>query len=103
MFYADSRTAYGANVLYVFTTAVHTSILGALLTFSHVLWYPAYSSKTHLWGLTPLEDQQVGGLIMWIPAGIVYLGAGLAVFALWLRQSDILAARRNYLHKGYAQ
>jgi putative membrane protein len=96
LFYASNRASYGASFLYIFTTAVHTSILGALLTFSNRVWYPTYSDSTAAWGLTPLEDQQLGGLIMWIPANLVYLGAGLAVFALWLRESDVVAAEREY-------
>ncbi|HKG23687.1 MAG TPA: cytochrome c oxidase assembly protein, partial [Blastocatellia bacterium] len=50
---------YGAAVLYVFTTATYSGILGALLTFASSVWYPAYSSTTASWGLTPLEDQQL--------------------------------------------
>ncbi|HKP13996.1 MAG TPA: cytochrome c oxidase assembly protein, partial [Blastocatellia bacterium] len=50
---------------------------------------------TASWGLTPLEDQQLGGLIMWIPAGLVYIFAGLMLFAGWLRESDVRAARRD--------
>ena len=72
LFYAHGKVRYGASVLYLFTTAVHTSILGALLTFASTVWYPDYAATTPAWGLTPLEDQQVGGLIMWIPAGLVY-------------------------------
>jgi cytochrome c oxidase assembly factor CtaG len=86
---------YGAAVIYVFTTAVHTSALGALLTFSRALWYPAYQGTTAAWGLTPAEDQQLGGLIMWVPAGVVYLVAGLLLFALWLRESERRALRRE--------
>lgn len=82
---------YGLGVLYVFTTAVHTSILGALLTFSPRLWYPTYATRTAPWGLSPLEDQQIGGLIMWVPAGLVYTIVGLALFALWLRDSGTRA------------
>jgi putative membrane protein len=96
LFYAHGRASYGAGFLYVFTTAVHTSILGALLTFARTVWYPSYELTTKAWGLTPLEDQQVGGLIMWIPAGVVYLAAGLGLFALWLRESDAMARRRSY-------
>ncbi len=95
LFYAHGRASYGASFLYVFTTAVHTSILGALLTFARTIWYPGYESTTRTWGLIPLEDQQIGGLIMWVPAGIVYLVAGLALFALWLRESDVVASRRR--------
>jgi putative membrane protein len=96
LFYARGRAGYGAGFLYVFTTAIHTSILGALLTFAHSVWYPAYSSTTGYWGLSPLEDQQIGGLIMWIPAGVIYLAAGLGLFLLWLRESDAMATRREY-------
>jgi putative membrane protein len=45
------------------------------------------------WGLTPLEDQQIGGLIMWIPAGLVYLATGLSLCAAWLKESDVRARR----------
>ncbi|MFL6465585.1 MAG: cytochrome c oxidase assembly protein, partial [Bryobacteraceae bacterium] len=43
---------------------------------------------TQAWGFTPLEDQQVGGLIMWVPASLVYLAAGLMLCAGWLKESD---------------
>jgi putative membrane protein len=79
---------YGAAVVYVFTTAVHTSVLGALLTCTSKLWYPAYVGHTAAWGLSALEDQQLGGLIMWVPAGVVYIAIGLWLFAGWLRESD---------------
>jgi putative membrane protein len=95
LLYARGRAGYGLGVLYIFTTAVHTSILGALLTFAPSVWYPAYAPGTRAWGLSPLEDQQIGGLIMWVPAGVVYLAAGLALFAAWLRES---AAMHKGLH-----
>ncbi|HEY3826209.1 MAG TPA: cytochrome c oxidase assembly protein [Bryobacteraceae bacterium] len=88
LFYARGRASYGVGVLYIFTTAIHTSILGALLTVSTRVWYTAYGNLPAAWGLTPLEDQQLGGLIMWVPAGLVYLGAGLTMFAGWLRAGD---------------
>src|SRR3954471_7017117 len=77
-----------AAVLYMFTTALHSGLLGPLLPFGRTVWYPIYSDTTGSWGLTPLEDQQLGGLIMWIPAGVVYIIAGLALFVGWLRESD---------------
>jgi cytochrome c oxidase assembly factor CtaG len=82
------RMSYGAAVAYVFTTAVHTSVLGALLTCSGRLWYPIYQGRTALWGLSALDDQQLGGLIMWVPAGVVYIVLGLWLFAGWLRESE---------------
>ncbi len=79
---------YGAAVLYLFTTAFHSGLLGAILTLAGSVWYPAYRETTASWGLTPLEDQQLGGLIMWVPACLVYLAAGLALLAAWLRDSE---------------
>lgn len=86
---------YGAAVLYVFTTSIHSGLLGALLTFSASVWYPSYLGLTASWGLTPIEDQQLGGLIMWIPAGVVYAIAGLALLAGWLRESEARAFKRE--------
>ena len=88
---------YGAAVLYLFTTSIHSGALGALITIAGSVWYPSYIGLTSSWGLTPLEDQQLGGLIMWIPAGVVYIIAGLALFAGWLREADVRAARRERL------
>lgn len=93
LFYAHGRKAYGAGVFYVFTTAVHTGILGALLTFAPRIWYSSYLTTTQAWGLTPLQDQQIGGLIMWVPASLVYLVAGLWLFAAWLKESDAMLER----------
>jgi putative membrane protein len=80
--------SYGAGVLYLFTTSVHSGLLGVFLTLTSKVWYPVYEKSTASWGLTPIEDQQLGGLIMWIPAGIVYIIAGLFMFAGWLRESE---------------
>jgi putative membrane protein len=86
------RLSYGLAVLYMFTTAMHSGLLGALLTLSQSVWYPSYIHQNPL-HLTPLEDQQLGGLIMWIPAGLVYVVAGLAFLAGWMRESETRAAR----------
>ena len=51
----------------VLTTMIHMGLLGALLTLAPVSLYPGYT----------LGDQQLGGLIMWVPAGFVMLAAGL--------------------------
>jgi cytochrome c oxidase assembly factor CtaG len=88
---------YGAAVLYLFTTSVHSGVLGALITLAGTVWYPSYVGLTNSWGLTPLEDQQLGGLIMWIPAGLVYVIGGLALFAGWLREADLREMKRERL------
>lgn len=89
----EGRMGYGTSVLYLFATAMHSGGLGALLTLTSRPWYPAYGATTAAWGLTPLEDQQLAGLIMWIPAGAVYLVAALALIAAWMRESERRGAR----------
>jgi putative membrane protein len=85
----------GAAVFYLFATLLQTGALGALLTFSPTLWYPAYAATAARWGITPLEDQQLGGLIMWIPGSLAYIAAALAIFAHWLRESERRSLRRE--------
>lgn len=75
-------------LLYLFTTMLHSGALGALLLFAEQPLYPAYAARAGEWGLTPLEDQQLGGLIMWVPAGLVYVGAALLAAAGWLRTAE---------------
>ncbi|MGH6612254.1 MAG: cytochrome c oxidase assembly protein, partial [Burkholderiaceae bacterium] len=79
------------TIVYLLTTAIHTGVLGALLTFAPAPLYSAYADTTGAYGLTPLEDQQLGGLIMWVPAGFVLVFAGVVLFSRWL---DV-AARRS--------
>jgi cytochrome c oxidase assembly factor CtaG len=82
------RSGYGAAVFYVFATAMHSGILGALLTFSPNAWYPWYVRSASRLGMTPLEDQQLAGLLMWVPASLTFIAGGLYFFAAWLRESE---------------
>jgi putative membrane protein len=86
---------FGVAVLYMFTTALHSGALGALITFAQTVWYPAYERTAPAWGLSALEDQQLGGAIMWIPACTVYIIAGLTLAAGSLRASAERVARRE--------
>lgn len=79
------RLGYGSAVVYVFTTAVHGSLLGALITVSPTAWYPTYVARQPA---AAIEDQQLAGLLMWIPAGVVLLVIALALFAAWLGEAS---------------
>jgi putative membrane protein len=79
-----TRRAGLAAVIYLFTTTLHTSVLGALLTFAPRPVYAAYLQSAGLWNLTPLEDQQLGGLIMWIPGSLVYVALALLILGATL-------------------
>ena len=89
------RAAGGLAILSLFTTAVHTGVLGALMTFAHSPWYPAYGARPETWGLSPMADQQLAGLVMWIPASAAYLVAALSTAYRWLRDSEWAVVERE--------
>ncbi len=78
------RLGYGAAIVYVATFAAVMGVYAALLTFARTPWYVAQAVPAWGAGLTALEDQQLAGLIMWIPGGVVYLAAVGLCFARWL-------------------
>lgn len=78
------RLDRGRSILYVVVAGMQGGLLGALLTFAGTSFYPAQSAAAASWGLTPLEDQQLAGLIMWLPAGLVYLAVAAALFVEWM-------------------
>jgi cytochrome c oxidase assembly factor CtaG len=77
----------GLAAWHLFVTMLHTSVLGALMALAPRVLYQTQTGTAGAWGLSPLEDQQLAGLIMWVPAGTVYAGAALAMTTLWIRQS----------------
>jgi putative membrane protein len=85
-----ARGGQGPAILPAFVTILHTNILGALLTFASRPWY-SYGRWPEYWGLTPLEDQQLSGLIMWIPMGTVYMLA--ALWIVWTCLSGLTRAQ----------
>jgi putative membrane protein len=82
----DQRGRYGPghSTAYLFTTMLHTGALGALLSLAPTPWYAGYVAHTAALGFDPVEDQQLGGLVMWVPAGLAYVIAALAVLGRML-------------------
>jgi putative membrane protein len=72
-----ARHAPGRAVTVLFATMAHTGLLGAILTFAGTLLYPLQAAGALIWGLDPLADQQIAGLIMWVVGNGLYLAAGL--------------------------
>jgi putative membrane protein len=91
------RGGYGLAAAFVFATAMHTSVLGALLTVASRLWYPLYEARALPWGVDAREDQQLAGLIMWVPAGVLLALLALGLFAAWLGESGRSVARSERL------
>lgn len=89
---ARGAVSNGLGILLVFTMAMQSVFLSALLTFASGPWYSGYESTTRAWDLEPLADQQLAGVIMWIPAGLVYLGVALALLARWIQSTEGEAA-----------
>jgi putative membrane protein len=65
-------------------TAAQMGLLGALIVFASRPLYAVHFTSTWVWGLSPLADQQLAGLLMWVPAILPYLGAGL-----WIAWSSL--------------
>jgi putative membrane protein len=70
--------SYLARIPYIFITVVPSFILGAFLTFSDGAWFAPYEATAPLHGLTALEDQQIGGIVMWIPGSFI-IGTALMI------------------------
>jgi putative membrane protein len=75
------RTSPVAASIVILVTFIVSGMLGGLLLLAPTPVYGWYGDLALLWDLTPLQDQQLAGLAMWVPAGGVYLLA-FAVFAL---------------------
>ena len=71
----------GAALLALLATVIQMGMLGALLTFAREPLYAPHFATTLPYGLTPLEDQQLAGLVMWVPAALPYLAAALLLLA----------------------
>jgi cytochrome c oxidase assembly factor CtaG len=86
LFYSPARSrAYGVALFCLFVTMMQSGILGALLTLSRRIWYPAQDVFADASGLSALEDQQLAGLVMWVPMGLIYTAAALLLAAQWIR------------------
>ena len=94
----ECRLHTGVATLYLFGAAAENSVLGIILTFIRPGHYPAYLHPVdrlgalHLirdgWGVSPALDQQLGGLLMWIPGCSIYFIAILGLLAVWYSQPE---------------
>lgn len=91
----ENAAGFGAGAIALVGTMVQMGLLSALLTFSQLPRYPWYFERSAALGLTPLEDQQLAGLIMWVPGAVPYLIGALWLMAAWLRRSERGDARRR--------
>lgn len=98
MLFGRGRETHGVSIFYLFATTLHSGFLGILLSLARTPLYPTQGFAAAEWGLSPLEDQQLAGLIMWVPGGMIYLAAALTLAALWIGDSS--ASRDGENHHG---
>jgi putative membrane protein len=77
------RLSYPGQMLYSFLMTLPMTVVSIFIVYSDHVLYPAYASAPRLWGLSPLEDQRLGGLIMWIPGGLFFYLLTAVVFFKW--------------------
>ena len=82
------RLSYGLGMLYLFLVGIPMQIVAALITLSDGVLYPWYVAAPRTWGLSPQDDQQLGGLLMWVPGTLwMFLAIGV-LFFIWAKESE---------------
>ena len=82
------RASYPAQMLYCFLMAIPMSVIAIYIVMADSTLYPAYAAAPRVWGITPMIDQQGGGLIMWIPSGIFFYSVMTVVFFKWVARGE---------------
>lgn len=77
------RLSYPGQMLYSFLLTLPMTMISIFIVYADHVLYPAYASAPRLWGLSPLEDQRLGGLIMWIPGGLFFYALTTTIFFKW--------------------
>jgi cytochrome c oxidase assembly factor CtaG len=88
-----SPLSYPTRLIYTFLAWLPNSLLGAGITFSRGPLYAYYVSTAQATGVDPLADQQLAGLIMWIPGDALFAAILLMLFAAFMRDEERRAAR----------
>jgi putative copper resistance protein D len=89
------RLPFPVRLLYLFLALPQSSFLGIAIMEAPSVLFPHYLTNVRDWGLSPLEDQQLGGIIMWTVGDIAFLIGMAVVVALWVRQEDRRTARQD--------
>lgn len=94
------RTPSWAGPVLVFGAGLQSGLLAALLAFSATAWYGAHAATAPQWGLTPLADQQLAAMIMWVPGGAICLLAGALSLVRWLGEDERAAVAADPIQEG---
>lgn len=82
------RLSYPLQILYLFLQMLPTTVLGTLITFAPVPLYHMYVEAPRIFGISVMTDQELAGLIMWMPGGMIYLLALSIIFLKWVGEDE---------------
>ncbi|HEY4306243.1 MAG TPA: cytochrome c oxidase assembly protein [Gemmatimonadaceae bacterium] len=77
------RLSYPGQMLYLFLMSIPMAIVSVYIAYADGVLYPMYASAPRFWGISPMSDQMIGGLIMWIPGGLFFYTVISVVFLRW--------------------
>jgi len=86
------RLSYPGQMLYCFLMTLPMSVVAVYITMSDHVLYPAYSAAPRIMQLSPMDDQLLGGLIMWVPGGLIFVIIMSVVFFKWVARGEDDAA-----------
>lgn len=82
-------TTIGTRILLLFVTTLQITLLALMIMLSSTIWYPIYMSENlSRWGITALQDQQIGGLLMWLPGGLLFISMMLYLLHSWFQSMN---------------
>lgn len=95
----SAQLGHGARALYVMTAAIATDLPGVIMVFSPTPFCAMPGENATHWGLTPLDDQRIAGLLMWVPANLVFFSIATWLFSRWIadRPASLLSEHQEVL------
>lgn len=82
------RLSYPGQMLYCFLITLPMTVVAIYITLADRVLYPAYAAAPRVLALSPMEDQLLGGLIMWVPGGMIFVGIMTVVFFRWAARGE---------------
>ena len=83
------RLSYPGQMLYLFLLSIPMAIVAVYIAYADTVLYPMYASAPRIWGISPMNDQMIGGLIMWIPGGLYFYTIMSVVFFRWQQKGGV--------------
>ena len=83
------RLSYPGQMLYLFLMSIPMAVISVYIAYADSILYPLYASAPRVWGISPMNDQMIGGLIMWIPGGLFFYTIISIVFFRWQQRDGV--------------